>query len=86
MKKAAETPGAIAGNEVIQTEKQVDAAKAQLNSREQAIRVVQASVRSLKDLQAYLKISAPFEGVVTDRMVHRGGAPLSVRATMLRFW
>ena len=72
MKKAAETPGAIAGNEVIQTEKQVDAAKALVNSREHAIKVVQASVRSLKDLQAYLRISAPFEGVVTDRMVHPG--------------
>jgi membrane fusion protein, multidrug efflux system len=72
MKKAAETPGAIAGNEVIQAEKQVDAAKALLNSRQQAIKAVEAAVRSLEDLQAYLKISAPFEGVVTDRLVHPG--------------
>ncbi|HWZ30699.1 MAG TPA: efflux RND transporter periplasmic adaptor subunit [Bryobacteraceae bacterium] len=72
MKKAAETPGAIAGNEVIQAEKQVDSAKALLNSRQQAIKGVEAVVRSLKDLQAYLRISAPFEGVVTDRMVHPG--------------
>ena len=72
MKKAAETPGAIAGNEVIQAEKQMDSAKALLNSRQQAIKAVEATVRSLKDLQAYLKISAPFEGVVTDRMVHPG--------------
>jgi membrane fusion protein (multidrug efflux system) len=50
----------------------VDAAKASLNSRQQAIRAMEADVRSLKDLQAYLKISAPFEGVVTDRMVHPG--------------
>jgi membrane fusion protein (multidrug efflux system) len=72
MKKAAETPGAIAGNEVIQAEKQVDSAKALLNSRQQAIKAMEAAVRSVKDLQAYLKISAPFEGVVTDRMVHPG--------------
>ena len=72
LKKAAETPGAIAGNEVIQAEKQVDSAKALLNSRQQAIKAMEATVRSLKDLQAYLKISAPFEGVVTDRMVHPG--------------
>ena len=72
LKKAAETPGAIAGNEVIQAEKQVDAAKALVNSRQQAIKAVEAAVRSLKDLLAYLKISAPFEGVVTDRMVHPG--------------
>src|SRR5689334_20996713 len=38
MKKAAETPGAIAGNELIQTEKEVESAKALLNSRQQASR------------------------------------------------
>src|SRR5579863_3275494 len=37
MKKAAETPGAIAGNELIQSEKLVEAAKALLNSRQQAV-------------------------------------------------
>ncbi len=72
MKKAAGTPGAIAGNEVIQAEKQVDAAKALVSSRQQSTRVAQAAVRSLQDLQAYLKLSAPFEGVVTDRLVHPG--------------
>jgi len=71
-KTAAETPGAIAGNELILAEKQVDAAKALLNSRKQAGKAAEAAVRSLKDLLAYLKISAPFEGVVTDRMVHPG--------------
>jgi membrane fusion protein (multidrug efflux system) len=72
MKKAAETPGAVAGNEVIQAEKQVDAAKALVNSRQQATRVAQAAVRSLQDLEEYLKITAPFEGVITDRLVHPG--------------
>src|SRR5689334_10135282 len=72
MKQAAETPGAVAGNELIQAGKQVEAAKALLNSRQQAGKAAEASVRSLKDLLAYLRISAPFAGVVTDRMVHPG--------------
>ena len=72
MKKAAETPGAIAGNELVQTEKQMDAAKALLNSRQQAIRAAESAVRALTDLQAYLKIAAPFDGVVTERQVHPG--------------
>lgn len=72
MKTAAKTEGAIAGNELIQAEKQVDAAKALSNSRQQASRVSQAAVRALKDVQAYLKITAPFDGVVTDRLVHPG--------------
>jgi RND family efflux transporter MFP subunit len=72
MKKAAETAGAIAGNELIQSEKQMDAAHALLTSRQQASKAAEAAVRSLKDLQAYLKISAPFEGMVTERLVHPG--------------
>ena len=71
-KQAAETPGAIAGNELIQAEKQVDAAKALLNSRLQASRATESAVRALQDLQGYLKITAPFDGVVTDRLIHPG--------------
>jgi len=71
-KQAAETPGAIAGNELIQAEKQVDAAKALLNSRLQASRAAESAVLALQDLQGYLKITAPFDGVVTDRMIHPG--------------
>jgi membrane fusion protein (multidrug efflux system) len=72
MKKAAETPGAIAGNELIVAEKQVDAAKAVINSRKQSTQAAQASVRTLKDLEGYLKITAPFAGVITERIVHPG--------------
>ena len=71
-KTAAQTPGAIAGNELILAEKQRDAVRALLNSRVQASRAAEAAVRALQDLQAYLKISAPFDGVITDRLVHPG--------------
>jgi len=72
MKEAANTPGAIAGNELVLAQKQVDAAKAVLNSRQQAGRAAEATVDALRDLQGYLKITAPFEGVVTERLVHPG--------------
>ena len=72
LKIAAQTPGAIAGNESILAEKQVDAAKALLDSRKQAIQVAEARVQTLRDMETYLKITAPFAGVVTDRMVHPG--------------
>jgi len=72
LRKAAETPGAVAGNEVIQAQEQVHAAQALVRSREQAVRAAEAAVRAQKDLQAYLKIIAPFNGVVTDRLVHPG--------------
>ena len=72
LRKAAETPGAIAGNEVTLAEKQVDAARAQLASRRQAVNVAQAAVKALETLQDYIKITAPFDGVVTERLVHPG--------------
>ena len=72
LKKASETPGAIAGLELVQSEKQVEAAKALVQSRQQATRVAEAAVQSQKDLLQYLKIVAPFNGVVTERLVHPG--------------
>jgi membrane fusion protein (multidrug efflux system) len=72
LKKAAETPGAIAGNELIQMEKQVEAAQALVHSREQAKRAAEAAVKSEKEMQAYLRITAPFDGIVTERLVHPG--------------
>jgi len=72
LKQASETPGAIAGNELIQAQKQVEAAQALVRSRQEASRAAQAAVQAQKDLQAYLRITAPFEGVITERMVHPG--------------
>jgi RND family efflux transporter MFP subunit len=70
--KAAETPGAIAGNELIQAQKQVEAAKALVEAKRQASQAAQAMLRAQKDLESYLSITAPFDGVVTDRLVHPG--------------
>jgi membrane fusion protein, multidrug efflux system len=72
LKKASETPGAIAGNELVIAEKQVDAATAVVNSRKQATGAAQASLEALKTLETYLKVSAPFDGVITERVVHPG--------------
>jgi RND family efflux transporter MFP subunit len=72
LKKAAETPGAVAPNEIVQVQKQVEAAQALVESRKQARQAAEAAVKTQTDLQAYLQISAPFDGVVTDRLIHPG--------------
>jgi membrane fusion protein (multidrug efflux system) len=72
LRKAAETPGAVAGNELVQAQKQVEAATAVVRARAEASRAAEAAVRAQKDMEAYLKITAPFDGVVTDRFVHPG--------------
>jgi RND family efflux transporter MFP subunit len=72
LKKAAETPGAIAGNELILAQKQVEVARALVQSRQQASLAAAAAARAQKDLETYLRITAPFDGIVTDRLVHPG--------------
>jgi membrane fusion protein, multidrug efflux system len=72
MKIAAATPGALSGNELTLAEKQVESARALVASRGEAGKVAQAAVRALEDVQGYLRITAPFDGVVTERMAHPG--------------
>ena len=72
MTKAAKTPGAIAGNEVIQAQKQVDAAQATVEAKQRASQAAQSAFEAQKELAAYLKITAPFDGMVTERWQHPG--------------
>jgi membrane fusion protein (multidrug efflux system) len=72
LKKAAETPGAIAENELIQVQKQIEAGQALSRSRQQAGQALAAALRALKEMQSYLRIAAPFDGAITDRLVHPG--------------
>jgi membrane fusion protein (multidrug efflux system) len=72
LKEAAKTQGAVSANEVVQAEKQVEAAQALVRARQQSSSAAQAAVQAQRDLAAYLKITAPFAGVITDRLVHPG--------------
>src|SRR5207237_1447507 len=72
LKAASATPGAIAGNELIQAEQQVAVAQAQVRAAEGLIQAAQASVAALKDMEDYLQVTAPFDGVITERNVHPG--------------
>jgi membrane fusion protein (multidrug efflux system) len=72
LKRAAETPGAISGNELIQAEEQVKAAEATVQSRRQAKAAMDETVKAQQDLASYLRITAPFNGVITERLVHPG--------------
>src|SRR5690349_12798874 len=72
LKKASETPGAIAGNELVQSEQQVQASRALVQARAQASKAAGSVVQAHRDVLAYLKITAPFDGVVTERDAHPG--------------
>ena len=70
--EASKTPGVVAGNDVVVAQKQVEAAQAVVRARQQASEAAKAQAQSQKDLEAYLRITAPFDGVVTDRLAHPG--------------
>jgi len=70
--EAAQTPGAVAGNDLVLAQKQVDAAQALRNARAKASAAAEDAVKALQAMLAYLKITAPFDGMVTERLVHPG--------------
>lgn len=72
LKTASQTPGVIAQNEVVLAEKAVEGARAQVAAIESSAQAARAAIQPLRDLQAYLDVKAPFDGVVTERMVHPG--------------
>jgi membrane fusion protein, multidrug efflux system len=72
LKSASATPGVVAENDLIVTEKSVEAAQALVRSYENSIKAAQAQVQAVKDLEQYLQIRAPFEGIITERNVHPG--------------
>jgi len=72
LKTASATPGVVAENDVVVAEKNVEAAQALVQSYEGSIRAAQAQVQAVRDLEQYLRIKAPFDGVITERNVHPG--------------
>ncbi len=86
MKQAAETPGVIAQNEVDVLAKGVEGDRQMVNSRQQivsaavaevatarsAIKGAEESLNSIHDMKDYLIITAPFDGMITERNMHDG--------------
>jgi RND family efflux transporter MFP subunit len=72
LKAASATPGVVAENDVIVAQKTAEAAQALVRSYEDSIKAAQAQVQSVKDLEQYLTLKAPFDGIITERNVHPG--------------
>jgi membrane fusion protein (multidrug efflux system) len=69
---AARTPGAIAENELVLAVKAVDAARALSSVHMNAAKAARASLDALKQIESYLQVTAPFDGIITERGVHPG--------------
>jgi len=86
LRAASQTPGAISGNELDIALQSVEAQRASMDSRRAGIQAqrssiealrnrklaVEAELQALKEMEAYLKVTAPFDGVVAERSVHPG--------------
>lgn len=72
LKMASTTPGAISMNELTLSEKGVEAAQAVVQAVTNSARAARSAAEALRNLQAYLQVKAPFDGVVTERMAHPG--------------
>ena len=69
---AAKTPGVVAGNDLLVAEQGAVGDRAQVQAATNNVQAAQDALRSVKQLESYLEIRAPFDGVVTLRNLHPG--------------
>jgi membrane fusion protein, multidrug efflux system len=72
LKAASQTPGVVAGNDLLIAQKAMEAAQAQVHAFEESAKAARSAVDALKDMEDYLKVTAPFSGVITERNIHPG--------------
>lgn len=72
LKDAAKTPGVVAGNDLVVAEKTVEADRANVKAGEGTVKASQQALGAYSALQQYLQVTAPFDGVITERNVHPG--------------
>lgn len=72
LEAAAATPGVVAGNELMVARKVAEASRSQVSGAEQLVEAARQAVQAVRDMESYLRITAPFDGVVTERSVHPG--------------
>jgi len=60
----------VAEVDLINAQKNADAVRAQMRAVGGSVEAAQASARAYRVMEGYLRISAPFGGVITERNVH----------------
>jgi membrane fusion protein, multidrug efflux system len=72
LKAASETPGVVAGNDLEVAQKAVEADRARVESVREGAQAARSALKSVSEMEGYLQVRAPFDGVVTERNVHPG--------------
>jgi membrane fusion protein (multidrug efflux system) len=69
---AAKTPGVVAENDVMIANQTASADQGQAQAAESNVAAARDALRSVTQLESYLNIHAPFNGIVTARNLHPG--------------
>jgi len=72
LKAASTTPGVVAGNDLVIAQKAVEADQSQIAAAQQTADAARAALQSTTQMEDYLRVTAPFDGVITERNVHPG--------------
>jgi RND family efflux transporter MFP subunit len=72
LKAASATPGVVAGNDLEVAERGFEAARAQVEASKNSGAAAEAAAKAVAEMEAYLELTAPFDGVITERNVHPG--------------
>jgi len=72
LKAASATPGVVAGNDVVVAQKVMEAGASQVAAAQQTVEAARQAVSAVTEMEQYLRITAPFDGVVTERNAHPG--------------
>jgi len=72
LKAASTTPGVVAGNDLEVAQRAVEADRARVESVREGAQAARSALKSVSEIEGYLQVRAPFDGVVTERNVHPG--------------
>jgi membrane fusion protein, multidrug efflux system len=72
LKAAAATPGVVAGNDLVLAQKAVEVSQSQVIAAQRNVDAARQAVQSIAEMEKYLNVTAPFDGIVTERNVHPG--------------
>jgi membrane fusion protein, multidrug efflux system len=72
LKAASATPGVVAGHDVEIAQRNLEAARAHVNALKGSGGAAEAAVKAVAEMETYLQLTAPFDGVITERNVHPG--------------
>jgi RND family efflux transporter MFP subunit len=72
LKAASATPGVVAGNDLVLAQKAVEADSSQIAAAQQSVEAARQALAALRDMEGYLRVTAPFDGVITERAIHPG--------------